>query len=152
MSPRAIGALLLALTHLPGGACAAQNPGAEREIRTLEERERSAVLAEDTLALRELWAPQFMVNNPSNTIAEDRSTVFALIAAGRIRHLRFERRIEAVRIEGDLAIVMGGETVVSREAAGQAGAPVERRFSHVWVRTSSGWRLVARHANRVPAP
>lgn len=56
-----------------------------------------------------------------------------------------------MRIDGDVAIVMGGETVVTRVASGPEPPPIERRFSHTWRRTPVGWRLIARHANRVPA-
>ena len=123
----------------------------EREIRSLEDRERTAVLAEDTVALARIWAVDLIVNNPQNAVSADRAAVFALIAAGRIRHARFERRIEALRIAGDIAIVMGGETVVARVSTGLAPAAVERRFTHAWRRTSAGWRLLARHANIIPA-
>ena len=147
------GGLLAALTTAVAVFPQASHPSAEeRAVRALEERERLAVLAEDTAALRDIWAPSLIVNNPQNEISADRSTVLDLIAAGRIRHARFERRIEAVRIHGDVAIVMGGETIVPQVATGQAPPPVERRFSHTWHRTDAGWQLIARHANRVPSP
>jgi ketosteroid isomerase-like protein len=146
-----VGGLLAALTTVVAVfPQASQLSAAERAVRALEERERLAVLAEDTAALRDIWASSLIVNNPQNEISADRSTVLGLIAAGRIRHARFDRRIEAVRIHGDVAIVMGGETVVTRVATGQVPPPVERRFSHTWHRTDGGWQLIARHANRVP--
>lgn len=148
-----VGGLLAALTAAVAVfPQASQQSSAESAVRALEERERLAVLAEDTAALRDIWAPTLIVNNPQNEISSDRDVVLGLIAAGRIRHARFERRIEAVRLDNDIAIVMGGETVVTRVASGPAPKPVERRFSHTWRRTDAGWRLIARHANRVPAP
>lgn len=148
-----VGGLAVALaTVVAAGPQASQAPAAEQTVRALEERERLAVLAEDTAALRDIWAPSLIVNNPQNEISADRDTVLGLIAAGRIRHAQFDRRIEAVRIYGDVAVVMGGETVVTRVTTGAAPPPVERRFSHTWQRTEAGWRLIARHANRVPSP
>jgi uncharacterized protein (TIGR02246 family) len=152
MRHRTVGVLLLLLMQTPGRDLPGQTLGAEQEIRVLEDRERLAVLAEDTAALSELWTPEYFVNNPGNTVSKDRAAVFALIAAGRIRHARFERRIEEIRVDGDVAVVMGGETVAARVESGPPAAPVERRFTHVWRRTAGRWRLVARHANRVPPP
>lgn len=142
----------VALSITVATALASQQSANERAVRAAEERERLAVLAEDTAALRDIWAPSFIVNNPQNEISGDRGVVIGLIATGRIRHARFDRRIEAIRIDGDVAIVMGGETVVSRVESDPAPAPIERRFSHVWRRSGERWQLIARHANRVPPP
>jgi ketosteroid isomerase-like protein len=148
-----VGGLLAALTTVVTALpLASQPPAAERAVRALEERERIAVMEEDTAALQDIWAPALIVNNPQNEISADRNTVLGLIAAGRIRHARFDRRIEAVRIHGDVAIVMGGEIVVARVGTGPVPPPVERRFSHTWLRTEAGWQLIARHANRLPSP
>jgi hypothetical protein len=137
----------------PTGQAAAQ----EDAIRSLEEQERTAVLREDVPALERLWSEQLIVNNPQNEISADRSAVLDRVKRGLIRYSRFERRIEAIRFTDDLAIVMGSETIVRKvdPAAPAAGAPaaptaVQRRFTNVWRRSGSTWRMIARHANVVP--
>lgn len=143
-------ALLLSLV-----ACAGPAPGTraasasgDQVIRQLEEHERIAVLSGDLASLQRLWSEDFSVNAPTNRISPDRATVLELVRRGTIRYASFDRRIEQVRVLGDLAIVMGAETV---QPVAQAAPlpPMQRRFTHVWRNEAGNWRLVARHANNI---
>ena len=78
----------------------------ESAIRALEEQERVAVLSEDLAALERLWSDRLMVNNPQNAVSPDRATVLDLVRRGLIRYSRFERQIEAIRVQDDIAIVI----------------------------------------------
>jgi len=144
-------AVALLATVAPLDTSVAQGPdprsALDSIIRTLEDRERLAVLREDVAALEGLWSEHLIVNNPQNTISPDRATVVALVRRGRIRYSRFERRIEAIRFYDDLVVVMGSETIVRRGERDSVPTPIERRFSHVWRRQGGEWRLIARHAN-----
>ena len=120
----------------------------EGEIRSLEEQERMAVLKEDVSTLERLWSEQFIVNNPQNEISPDRNAVFDRIKSGLIRYSQFDRRIEVIRFNEDIAIVMGSETVL-RKGDAQAQT-VHRRFTNVWRKSGKTWQLIARHANVVP--
>lgn len=136
--------LLSCATAAPGGSAA----GEEAMIRGLEEQERTAVLNRDSGTLEQVWAPEFIVNSPLNQISPNRAVVLDFVRRGLIHYTAFERRIEELRIIGNTAIVMGGETV---QPAGAAAPPVQRRFTHVWQRDAGAWRLVARHANDIVA-
>lgn len=141
--------LLLASLPLIVAAQSQEPPSAdERTIRSLEEEERLAVLNEDVAALERLWAEQYIVNNPQNEISADRGVVLDRVKRGLIRYSKFERRIEAIRFNQDIAIVMGSETVVPKGAAGASQA-VHRRFTNIWRKTGTTWRAIARHANVV---
>jgi ketosteroid isomerase-like protein len=118
----------------------------EAVIRSLEERVTSGVLKRDTLALRDLWSEHFVVNAPANRVVPNRSAVFDLIQKGMIHYSSFEPTIEYIRVDRDLAIVMGTEIVQPTGKAPFAGQTVKRRFTHIWQK-NDGWRLVARHAN-----
>ena len=118
----------------------------EDTIRALEEQERQAVLREDVTALELLWSDRLVVNNPQNTVSPDRAVVVDLVRRGLIRYARFDRRIEVIRFHNDIAVVMGSETIIRRAEAGDP-TPVDRRFTHIWQRTGTAWRLIARHAN-----
>lgn len=122
----------------------------EAAIRSLEEAERRAVLAQDFDALERLWAPEFTVNSPMNRIAPDRAAVLDIFRRGLAHYASFDRRIEAIRFHGDVAIVMGAETVEPIGEAPHAGERVERRFTHIWKSTGGTWRLIARHASNIP--
>jgi hypothetical protein len=68
--------------------------------------------------------------------------------SGVIRYKAFERSIESLRVNADLAVVMGSETVVPDGSAPGAGQQIKRRFTDISQREGgSTWRMVARHAN-----
>lgn len=119
----------------------------EDEIRQLEDQERQAVLNQDLEALERLWSEEFIVNNPQNQISASRGDVLALVKRGLIRYAAFERQIETIRFNADLAIVMGAETVEPVGNAPRAGRIVERRFTNIWRKQGAAWQMIARHAN-----
>jgi ketosteroid isomerase-like protein len=124
----------------------------EAAIRALEERERVGVLNRDTAALEQVWSERLAVNTPASQVSPDRNAVLNRMRQGLIHYSRFERRIELLRVQGNIAVVMGGETVHVTGAAPMAGQTVERRFSHIWRKEGDVWRLVARHANVISPP
>jgi len=119
----------------------------EDMIRQLEEQERQAVLQQDLPALERLWSEEFIVNNPQNRISPSRGDVLALVKRGLIRYAAFERRIEAIRFNGDIVIVMGAEIVEPIGDAPRAGGTIERRFTNIWRKQDNTWQMIARHAN-----
>lgn len=119
----------------------------EQAIRSLEEQERIAVLNGDIATMERLWSERFIVNNPMGSVSPDRDVVLERVKRGLIRYSKFERQIEAIRIDGDVAIVMGAETVVAQAPAGAAAPPVQRRYTNIWKRSGTTWRMIARHAN-----
>jgi ketosteroid isomerase-like protein len=121
----------------------------EETIRALEERVRLGVLHRDIEALEPLWSEAFMVNAPNNRVAPNRGVVLDLIRQGLIHYTSYETRIENLRIDDDLAIVMGAETVQPTGIAAMTGQTVERRYTHIWKKDDDRWLLVARHANVV---
>ncbi len=142
--------LLLACTTtaaVPGARVGV--PETEATIRSMEDQERLGVLKQDTAALRRIWSEQFTVNSPTNQIAPSAAIVMDLMRKGFIHYSSFERRIEHLRVDGNIAVVMGGETVQPIGNTPLAGQTVQRRFTHVWRRDSEGWHLVVRHANNI---
>lgn len=124
--------------------------GLEESIRSLENQERMAVLAGDTATLERLWAGTMIVNNPQSSISADRGVVLTLVRKGLIRYSSFERTIEAIRFDGDIAIVMGSEEVVPIGDAPHAGQTVHRRFTNIWKMKGTTWVMIGRHANVIP--
>jgi ketosteroid isomerase-like protein len=122
---------------------------AEARIRALEAEEARALVAGDRAALRRLWAEDFTVNAPRNVVVRGRDGVLALIDTGVIDYARFAREIEVLRVDGDMALVMGWETVHPRGAAPMAGQVVRRRFTNIWRLRGGDWVQVARHAHVV---
>lgn len=123
----------------------------EGTIRSLDDQERAAVLNRDLSTLERLWSDQFTVNAPSNQVVVGKRNVLALVQRGQIRYSSFERKIEFIRVDGNIAIVMGAETVQPTGDAPMAGQRVQRRFTHIWKQEARTWRLTARHANVLPS-
>ena len=145
-------ALFLYVCSVPVSAALADEPAAAKEstIRSLEERERTAVLKEDVQALERLWSEELIVNTPQSDISADRSVVLDRIRRGLIRYSQFDREIEAIRFSENIAIVMGSETIVRKVDSAETPKPVRRRFTNIWRQSTQGWRMIARHANVLP--
>ena len=128
----------------------AQNKaGIESTINKLEQMGVKGILTSDTTLLKQLWAPEFMVNTPRNTIAQNRTAVFKIQQAGLIDYSSFERVVEQMKIQETVVITMGYETFVSKNdiAEAKAGQPVKRRFTNVWMNKNGKWLQIARHAS-----
>jgi len=145
-------ALAAVFTIVISGTLRAQSPGRdslETLIRRLDRAEAQGLLHRDSTALRHLWARDFTVNNPRNSITRGSDEVVALIRNGTIDYSSFVRDIETILFHGSTVIVMGSETITPVNKAPFAGQTVHRRFTHFWMRRDGEWRLTARHANVV---
>jgi ketosteroid isomerase-like protein len=138
--------LTLSLMRTSHGAepAADTNDAIEQEIRRLDAQEADAVLRGDFALVDELWAEDFIVNNPSNTVSFGRQ---GPVRTGAIVYASFERVAEVVALRGDVAIVMGREVVVPKAPSANAGRTLHRRYTNFWMKTARGWKLSARHAN-----
>jgi hypothetical protein len=121
----------------------------ESEIRKLEQTVVNAILQGDTNTLKQIWAPEFLVNNPRNDISANRNAVLKCQRAGMINYSRFERVIEQIQFQTDIVITMGHETFVSRNdiPGAKAGQEQKRRFTNVWMKKKNRWQQIARHAS-----
>ena len=126
----------------------AQDPR-EAEIRQMETLERESVLKGDSLALFDkIWSPNMVINTPANTVGtvEGTKTHFR---AGGLSYLSFERTIEKITFNDNVAIVMGGEIIKPQGKQPNAGKTVSRRFTHVWLFKNNSWSLIGRQATVV---
>lgn len=119
----------------------------EATVRSLDEQERVALLHRDTVTLERLWSDRLTVNASNNQVVADPHEMLALIHAGTIHYDSVERTIEAVRVDPEIAILMGTEVVQPIGTAPLAGRTVQQRFTHFWRREHGTWRLMARHVN-----
>jgi ketosteroid isomerase-like protein len=133
----------------PPPAEAAKPDAVEQEIRRLDQAEAAALLRKDVATLEKLWAEDFTVNNPRNSISDGRSAVLTLFGNGTIDYASVVRETEKVLVHGDTVITMGQETIKPVGKAPFAGLTVRRRYTHFWMKRDGQWRLRARHANAV---
>jgi ketosteroid isomerase-like protein len=145
--------LVLVLALATPMASGAQGPGSEEaRLRAVDDQERQAVLRSDQPALERLWSDSLRVNAPSNRVSIGRRAVLDIIRAGGIHYSVFERTVETVRVDGDVGIVMGSETVVPAGSGSASPPSTPRRFTNIWKREQGEWRMIARHANNIVVP
>lgn len=76
----------------------------DTEIRRLENVEREAVMRGDsTLLFNTLWSPKMVINTPANRVGTVDETKMQL-RTGKLNYLSFERNIEKITFNDNLAI------------------------------------------------
>ncbi len=140
--------LIAAICLLFLGHCLlAQQSATEIEIKNLEQTEVQAVLTKDTMTLKKLWDKDYVVNNPENKIVVAKSNSVDRPVLQKQR-TAFTREVEKITVNGDVAISMGKEIVVSMNDALKTEQTIERRYTNIWMKKEGSWKLIARHANR----
>lgn len=119
------------------------------EFHELEEQERRAVLAGDADAIASFWSPELLVNGPHNRLLVGIDATLDMVRKGAIDFERFDRSVERVEIEPDIAVSMGSEMIMQKRGP-QAGELIHRRYTNVWRHTDGQWKLRFRHANVIP--
>jgi hypothetical protein len=117
----------------------------ELEIRRLENIESEAVLKGDSLTLFKIWSPNMVIHNPANNVITVEGTKM-LFRAGKLNYSSFERLIEKITFNENLAIVMGKEKIKPQGLSRDAGKLVTRRFTNIWKFSNNGWNIIARQA------
>jgi ketosteroid isomerase-like protein len=146
-------AFLLLVSLALGAAVMAEGRKTEEVlVRALDDQERVATRARDVAALDQLWSEQLTVNAPNNQVVVGRKAVLDMfVHSGIINFASFDREVEFVRADGNLVFIMGREKVKPlNDAPGAglvAGQIVERRFTNIWKKEGTTWRLFVRHAN-----
>ena len=129
-------------------SASAADAAIEKEIKSLEDQEVRAVLAHDAATLERLWDKAYVVHNPEGRIVLTGASVMDRPVFQNAR-ASFEREVESIVVNGDMAISMGNEVVVLPTSSAGAGEVIKRRYTNVWMRKDCTWKLVARHANRI---
>ena len=111
-----------------------QGSKVESDLRKLEQAERIAMLHRDTTTLLRLWAPDFIANTPANRITKSRKELFDLMKMGIFNFSSFEREIENIFIKGNVAVIMGNETVVPVSNNPKQGHTIRRRYTNIWIK------------------
>ena len=115
-------------------------------IRSLEKLERESVMKGDSLTLfNKLWSPNMVVNAPANRVGTVEGTKMQM-RTGKLNYLSFERTIEKITFDDNLAIVMGEEKIKPQGSQDHAGKLVTRRFTNIWKFANNSWSIIARQA------
>lgn len=120
------------------------------EIRSLENQERAAVIKGDTTTLFQLWSTDLVVTNPDNSI-ENLAAIKGDLLKNKALQNSFNRVIEKITLAGNVAIVMGYETLAASNTSNKPEEIVSRRYTNIWMKNESDWKLTARQATNTLA-
>ena len=119
-------------------------------IRKLEQEGTEAFLKSDTIFLKKMWHPDYVVRNPFNKIVGVKE-IMGLIKVMKITQVQFESIIDKITINEDIAIVMGhDEPNVKTAKEGVANEVKSQRiFTNIWRKQNGNWRMIARQATNI---
>ena len=142
-------AFLLLTSGVPSQAAAA--PATLMDIQTVEARVGEAIGRKDVGSLERLWAPDMLVNGPSNVVLT-REQVIAALLADRLTYSSYRNDVENFQAYGDdLAAIMGHE-ILSRADGQQRSQRLYRRYTDVWRRSGGTWVQIVRQATYTTEP
>lgn len=130
-------------------ASGAQTGTVEATVRALDEQTMKAAITKDTATLLKYWSADYTVNNPMNKIEKGGQTTLDRPIMNQLEYVSFERNVEHAMVKGDVVLLMGSEVVVPKGKDGTPGRTINRRFTNIWQKQGSEWKLIARHANEI---
>jgi len=116
----------------------------EMEVRQLEARRQTALVALDMEALADMFAED-IVHVHTNGMVHDKAAILSHIRS-RAQFVAVERRNLVVRVYGDTALLTG-DLINSLRIAGEEEPRIMKAFATQVVRREDGvWRFVSFHA------
>jgi ketosteroid isomerase-like protein len=123
-----------------------RNAGDEATIRALESESGRAAMTRDYATMERIWSERFVVTAPINRVFSSRAAVFDVFRHSTADlYSSYEKNIECIAFDADVAIVMGVETVTPLGTDKSA----QRRYTNVWRFDRGAWRLIARQATYI---
>jgi ketosteroid isomerase-like protein len=120
------------------------------EVLGAEDRFFDALLDADGDALRTLLTPDFVLVDVMTGSEIAASALAEVVGSGQLRFEAIERLERRVRRYGAAAVVTGRTRLSGRYGEQPFGA--HSRYTHVYVRRKSGWRLASAQGTPVAEP
>jgi ketosteroid isomerase-like protein len=117
-------------------------PSAEQAVRQQDQERIRAQIAADTVALRRIYADDFVGIGPTGVVRH-KAEVIADFTSQALRYQSITTAEVHVRVYGNTAVETGRSTMIGQDR-GKA-VPRENRFTRVWVMKGRRWQLVANH-------
>jgi ketosteroid isomerase-like protein len=114
----------------------------EQAVQQQDQERIRAQIAADTLALRRIYADDFLGIGPTGVV-RNKAEVISDFTSHALSYQSITTAEVRVRVYGNTAVETGRSTMVGQDR----GKPVPRdnRFTRVWVMTAGRWQLVANH-------
>jgi len=120
---------------------------AEQAVQQQDQRRIHAQITADTLALRRIYADDFLGIGPTGVV-RNKAEVIADFTSHSLTYQSITTAEVRVRVYGNTAVETGRSTMAGQDK-GKA-VPRENRFTRVWVMTDGRWQLVANHYSPMP--
>ena len=114
----------------------------EQAVRQQDQQRIHAQITADTLALRRIYADDFLGIGPTGVV-RNKADVIADFTSHALTYQSISTAEVRVRVYGNTAVETGRSTMVGQDR-GKA-VPRDNRFTRVWVMTAGQWQLVANH-------
>ena len=122
---------------------------AERAVRQQDQDRIQAQIAADTVALRRIYADDFLGIGPTGVV-RNKSEVVADFTSHALTYQSITTSDVLVRVYGNTAVQTGRSTMVGQDKG--KTVPRDNRFTRVWVMKDGRWQLVANHYSLLTTP
>jgi ketosteroid isomerase-like protein len=122
---------------------------AERAVRQQDQERIHAQIAADTIALRRIYAGDFLGIGPTGVV-RNKSEVVADFTSHALTYQSITTSDVLVRVYGNTAVETGRSTMVGQDRG--KTVPRDNRFTRVWVMKDGRWQLVANHYSLLTTP
>ena len=115
-------------------------------ILALETRRYAAMTANDLEALAALLHDGLIYTHSSGVV-DSKASYLESLRSGRTRYLAVEQREQAVKLLGDVALVIGSSHIEVDVLGGHKS--LDLRSLAAWTKTPQGWQFIAWQSCRV---
>jgi ketosteroid isomerase-like protein len=138
-------AISIALLSFAFGQSATQqeseNSKSEQEVRQMIEKYRAALLQRDIPALEKIWADDYVFVNASGEVRTKAQRLANAKSGATALESINEKENITVRVYQNSAVATSRVTIKGKYSGQPTGG--QYRSTHVWVKGSAGWQLVA---------
>ena len=127
---------------------AGQSQSVVEEISKLDRERIHAQVHADAAELDRIYADDFIGIGPSGTV-RTKKEVLADFQSGSLKFQSITTADVRIRVYGNAAVETGLSTMKGQDA--EKTVPEENRFTRVWIKQGSRWRLVANHYSKLNA-
>ena len=119
-----------------------QGKSIDQTIRQLDSERIQAQINADTVALKRIYADDFIGVGPSGTV-RTKPQVISDFTSGGLKFQSITTDEVQVRIYGNTAVETGRSIMIGQDK--NKVVPRDNRFTRVWVKLHGRWQLVANH-------
>ena len=114
----------------------------EQAIRRLDHERIQAQIGADAVALDRIYADDFIGIGPSGTV-RTKPQVIADFTSGALKFQSITTDDVQLRVYGNTVVETGRSTMIGQDKG--KVVPRDNRFTRVWIKQGTRWRLVANH-------